>query len=221
MFGDIAGRYDFMNGLITAGRHRKWRRLGAAAAGLTPGDKALDLCCGTGDFAFSLYDCIGPAGSVTGVDFSRRMLEVATEKSRQLGKPVDFRWGDATQLEFDDDFFTAVTVGFGVRNIPDLDGVFTEMKRVTRPGGRVVCLEITQPDRQPFKSFYRLWFDRIVPAAGLLISRNRDAYTYLPASVRRFPPAPELAAVMKRNGLESINYQLLAGGIIALHRGVA
>jgi demethylmenaquinone methyltransferase/2-methoxy-6-polyprenyl-1,4-benzoquinol methylase len=219
MFGGIARRYDLMNTIMTAGMHHRWRRQSVRLTGLRPGDSALDVCCGTGDFAFALSDAVGPMGSVTGIDFTRRMLEVAREKSRQNGKPVDFRWGDATALEFDDDRFDAATVGFGVRNIEDIKGVFSEMARVVKPGGRVVCLEITQPSREPFKSFYGVWFDRMIPAVGRLVGRHNSAYTYLPSSVRRFPPAPSLKAIMEEAGLKEVGYRLLAGSIIAIHWG--
>jgi len=219
MFGGIARRYDLMNTIMTAGMHHRWRRLGVGLTGLQPGDSALDVCCGTGDFAFALSDAVGPMGSVTGIDFTRRMLEVAREKSRRNGKPVDFRWGDATALEFYNGRFDAATVGFGVRNIPDIKGVFSEMARVVKPGGRVVCLEITQPSREPFKSFYGVWFDRIIPAVGRLVGRHDSAYTYLPSSVRRFPPAPALKAIMEEAGLKDVSFQLLAGSIIAIHWG--
>lgn len=219
MFGGIARRYDLLNTMMTGGMHHRWRQLGVEAAGARPGDAALDICCGTGDFAFRLRDAVGPLGSVTAVDFSRRMLEVARRKARDSGRPVDFRWGDATNLEFDDNSFDAATVGFGVRNISDIGKVFSEMARVVRPGGRVVCLEITRPVRQPFKGFYGIWFNRFVPVLGRLVAREGPAYDYLPASVQRFPPAPVLAGVMSEAGLEDVSYRLLAGSIIALHWG--
>ena len=219
MFGGIARRYDLMNTIMTVGRHHRWRRQGVELTALRPGDSALDVCCGTGDFAFELCEAVGPLGSVTGIDFSRRMLEVAREKSRGNGKTVDFRWGDATRIEFDDNHFNAASVGFGVRNIEDIHGVFSEMARVVKPGGRVVCLEITQPSREPFKRFYGVWFDRLVPAVGRLVARHNSAYTYLPSSVRRFPPAPRLREIMEQSGLRDVDYRLMAGSIIALHWG--
>lgn len=221
MFGGIARRYDLMNSLMTGGMHHRWRRIAVDATSAGSDDDVLDVCCGTGDFAFALKDRVGPLGTVTAIDFSRRMLGVARDKGERLGKPVEFHWGDATELEFDDDLFDAVTVGFGVRNIPDLERAFSEMARVTRPGGKVVCLEITQPSRQPFLGFYSIWFDRLVPALGRLVSRDRSAYSYLPASVRRFPPAAELAGIMEGSGLRDVDYRLLAGSIIAIHRGTA
>lgn len=220
MFGGIARRYDLMNTIMTAGMHHRWRRIGVELTRLKPGGSALDVCCGTGDFSFALVEAVGPMGSVTGIDFSRRMLEVAREKSRKKGKTVDFRWGDATNIEFEDNRFDAATVGFGVRNIKDINGVFSEMSRVVKPGGRVVCLEITQPSQEPFKRFYGVWFDRLVPAVGRLVGRHNSAYTYLPSSVRRFPPAPELKAIMEEAGLKEVGYRLLAGSIIAVHWGI-
>lgn len=219
MFGSIARRYDLMNTVMTAGMHHRWRRFAVARAGLSPGGNALDVCCGTGDFAFALQDQVGERGRVTGVDFSRRMLEVAREKAGRKGQPVAFKWGDATQLDFADDIFDAATVGFGVRNIEDVQGVFAQMARVVKPGGRVVCLEITQPVKRPFKDFYGVWFDRVVPAVGRLVSQDASAYTYLPSSVRRFPPADKLAVIMEQAGLQDVAYDLLAGSIIAVHRG--
>lgn len=221
MFGGIARRYDLMNTVMTAGRHHRWRRLGVAAAGLSFGDSALDICCGTGDFAFALYDAVGPAGTVTGVDFSQPMLEVARRKAAGSGRDIRFLAGDATALDFPDNSFNAATVGFGIRNINDIGGALAEMARVVKPGGRVVCLEITQPERQPFRWFYSLWFDRVVPVVGRLVSRDSGAYSYLPSSVKRFPPAPRLAGMMQAAGLTAVSYRLLAGGIIALHWGTA
>lgn len=219
MFGSIARRYDLMNTVMTAGMHHGWRRAAVTRAAPPSGGRALDVCSGTGDFAFALQDAVGPMGRVTGIDFSRRMLDVAREKARANGKPVEFRWGDATSLDFEDNEFDVATVGFGVRNIPDIQKAFSEMARVVKPGGRVVCLEITQPSREPFQKFYGLWFDRLVPTVGRLVSRGNSAYSYLPSSVRRFPPAGELAAIMETAGLRDVKFQLMAGSIIALHWG--
>jgi demethylmenaquinone methyltransferase/2-methoxy-6-polyprenyl-1,4-benzoquinol methylase len=218
MFDRIAGVYDLMNTAMTAGLHHRWRQLAAERAELAPGDRALDACCGTGDLAFELARAVGPDGTVIGSDFSERMLDLAREKASARGAPVRFEWGDALELSYDDASFDAVTVGFGLRNLADLERGVAELARVLRPGGRLVVLEITQPRRQPLSSFFALWFERLVPMLGALAG-DRDAYTYLPESVKRFPLPEGLAAIMDRAGLERIRYTVLAGGIIAVHSG--
>jgi demethylmenaquinone methyltransferase / 2-methoxy-6-polyprenyl-1,4-benzoquinol methylase len=220
MFDRIAGVYDLMNTAMTAGLHHRWRERAADRAELEPGEVALDVCCGTGDLALALADRVGPYGRVIGSDFSEPMLDLAREKARSRGvEQARFEWADALALPYDEESFDAVTVGFGVRNLADLEHGVLEMARVLRPGGRVVILEITQPRRPPLSTFYGLWFDRLVPMLGTLAG-DREAYTYLPESVKRFPPPEGLAAVMARVGLERIRYTVLAGGIIAIHSGV-
>jgi demethylmenaquinone methyltransferase/2-methoxy-6-polyprenyl-1,4-benzoquinol methylase len=218
MFDRIAGRYDLMNSVMSAGLHHRWRKRAADLARLGAGRSALDVCCGTGDLALELKRRVGPGGKVIGVDFSQPMLELARAKSNERGADVDYRQANALHLPFEDSGFDAVTVGFGVRNLVDLPGGIAEMARVTRPGGRVVILEITTPTRPPLSWFYSLWFDRLVPLFGR-IAGQRDAYTYLPASVRRFPPAPALAGLMRDAGLADVAYVTLAGGIVAIHAG--
>ncbi len=218
MFDRIAGVYDLMNTAMTAGLHHRWRERAADRAELAPGDLALDACCGTGDLAFELARRVGPGGTVIGSDFSERMLDLAREKADTRGSPVRFEWGDALDLSYDDASFDAVTVGFGIRNLADPEAGIGELARVLRPGGRLVILEITQPRRPPLSTFFGLWFDRLVPLLGGLAG-DRDAYTYLPESVKRFPPPEGLAAIMDRSGLRGIRYTLLAGGIIAIHSG--
>jgi demethylmenaquinone methyltransferase/2-methoxy-6-polyprenyl-1,4-benzoquinol methylase len=217
MFDRIAGVYDRMNTVMTAGLHHKWRRRAADLAALEPGDEALDVACGTGDLAFELFSRVGARGSVTAVDFSERMLELARAKDPR--STVQFQWADALALPFGDGSFDAATVGFGARNFSDLQRGISEMARVVRPGGRVVILEITTPQRPPLSTFFRVWFDHLVPALGRLAG-DPKAYTYLPNSVRRFPGPQELSAVMERAGLGEIRYLITAGGIIALHVGV-
>ena len=219
MFDRIAGVYDLMNTAMTAGLHHRWRERAADRAELEPGDVALDACCGTGDLAFELAARVGPEGRVIGSDFSEAMLDLAREKAAERGAgSVRFEWGDALELSYDDASFDAVTVGFGVRNLADLDRGLREMHRVLKPGGRAVILEITQPTRPPLSTFYSLWFDRIVPLLGKVAGES-DAYSYLPESVRGFPPPRELAAKMDAAGFERIRYTVLAGGIIAIHSG--
>jgi demethylmenaquinone methyltransferase/2-methoxy-6-polyprenyl-1,4-benzoquinol methylase len=221
MFDRIAGLYDRMNTVMTAGLHHQWRRRAADLAAVTAGDRALDVATGTGDLALELATRVGPSGEVVGVDFAEKMLELARAKAvaaSDLTVPVRFQSGNALALEFDDGEFDAATVGFGARNFSDLERGISEMARVVRPGGRVVVLEITTPRRPPLSTFFSLWFDRIVPALGRVA--DSQAYSYLPNSVKRFPGPEELAAVMWRRGLREVRYVLTAGGIIALHVGV-
>jgi demethylmenaquinone methyltransferase/2-methoxy-6-polyprenyl-1,4-benzoquinol methylase len=220
MFDRIAGIYDPLNTAMTMGLHHRWRERAADRAALGPGDVALDACCGTGDLALELAGRVGPDGSVIGSDFSERMLDLARGKAAQRrAAGVRFEWGDALALPYDDGSFDAVTVGFGVRNFADLEAGLGELTRVLKPGGRLVILEITEPTRPPLSTFFAIWFDRIVPVLGTLAG-DRDAYTYLPQSVKRFPSPPGLAEAMDRAGLARIRYTILAGGIIAIHSGV-
>jgi demethylmenaquinone methyltransferase/2-methoxy-6-polyprenyl-1,4-benzoquinol methylase len=220
MFDDIAGSYDRLNDLMTAGLHHRWRDMGVMLTQVPPGGSALDVCCGTGDFAFALRRAVGPTGRVVGVDVSEEMLKVAREKSGRNQLYVEFMLGDVLELPFSDGEFDACTVGFGIRNVADITRAFAEMRRVCRPAGRVVCLEITQPHIPVFKQFYKLWFDLAVPRLGRIAARDEEAYRYLPASVKRFPPPDELVRLMEEAGLKNVHYELLAGGIIALHHGV-
>jgi demethylmenaquinone methyltransferase/2-methoxy-6-polyprenyl-1,4-benzoquinol methylase len=212
MFDRIAPVYDAMNRVMTAGLDLRWRRLTAEAV-VRAGDRVLDACCGTGDLAAAAARA--GAGAVVGLDFSPRMLERARRKL-----PVA-TWveGDLLALPFPDGSFDAATVGFGVRNVSDLDRALQELRRVLRPGGRLGILEITTP-RGPLAPFYRVWFDRVVPLLGRLL-RGGAAYAYLPASVRRFPAPAELAAAMHNAGFGDVGWRTFAGGIVALHTGSA
>jgi demethylmenaquinone methyltransferase / 2-methoxy-6-polyprenyl-1,4-benzoquinol methylase len=233
MFDRIARVYDRMNSVMTVGLHHRWRERAADLAELAPGARALDVACGTGDLAIALAGRVGPGGEIVACDFSEQMLELAREKvagldSRPPGPhpadsatpraPVRVEWANALELPYRDDEFAAATVGFGVRNFSDLERGLSELVRVVRPGGRVVVLEMTTPTRPPLSTFFRVWFDRIVPLLGRLAG-DGDAFTYLPRSVRRFPGPHELAATMERCGLRDIRYVVTAGGIIAIHVG--
>jgi demethylmenaquinone methyltransferase / 2-methoxy-6-polyprenyl-1,4-benzoquinol methylase len=217
MFDRIAGVYDRMNHAMTAGLDRRWRERAVDRLGPLDGARALDVCCGTGDLALELGRRVGAGGSVVGCDFSEPMLDIAREKGAGAGN-VRFEWADALALPYDDATFDAVTVGFGVRNFADLDRGLRELARVLKPGGKLTILEITQPRRPPLSWFFALWFDRVVPLLGTLAG-DRDAYSYLPESVKRFPLPSELAARMQAAGLGEIRYLVLAGGIIAIHLG--
>jgi demethylmenaquinone methyltransferase/2-methoxy-6-polyprenyl-1,4-benzoquinol methylase len=211
MFDRIAPVYDVMNRLMTAGLDRRWRRI-AARAVVRPGDRVLDACCGTGDLAIAARSA---GGEVTGIDFAPRMLE----RARRKAPSISWIEGDLLALPFEAAAFDVATVGFGVRNVEDLERALAELRRVLVPGGRLAVLEITTP-RGPLAPFYRLWFDRIVPLLGRVL-RGGSAYAYLPASVRRFPGADDLAVLLRATGFADVGYRLLAGGIVAVHTGVA
>jgi demethylmenaquinone methyltransferase/2-methoxy-6-polyprenyl-1,4-benzoquinol methylase len=211
MFDRIAPVYDVMNRTMTAGLDRRWRRITAETV-VTSGDDVLDACCGTGDLAIA---ATRRGGKVTGLDFSQRMLERARRKAPEL----EWIEGDVLTMPFADGSFDAVTVGFGVRNVDDLAAALVEFRRVLRPGGRLGILEITRP-RGLFAPFYRFWFDGVVPLLGNVLPGG-SAYTYLPASVRRFPGPAELADMIAGAGFGDVQVRLFAGGIVALHTAVA
>lgn len=247
MFDRIAGVYDLLNGVMTAGLHHRWRARAADLAQIGPGSRVLDVATGTGDLALELARRVGAGGEVLGSDFSQEMLLRARAKAASSADATGlrFEWADATALPYPDASFDAATVGFGARNFSDLGAGLSEMARVVRPGGRVVVLEITTPTQLPLSLFYRLWFDRAVPWLGELAgtltrlagagrqagagaldpaangghASIADAYTYLPNSVKRFPSPPALAAEMQSAGLGEVRWILTAGGIIAIHAG--
>jgi demethylmenaquinone methyltransferase/2-methoxy-6-polyprenyl-1,4-benzoquinol methylase len=212
MFDRIAPVYDAMNRVMTLGLDLRWRRL-AAESVVQQGDRVLDGACGTGDLA--LADLRAGAGRVTGLDFSEQMLARARKKDSR----IEWLRGDLLALPFADGTFDAATVGFGVRNVDDLALALHELRRVLRTGGRLAILEITQP-RGPLRPFFRLWFDRVVPQLGRVLPGG-EAYSYLPASVRRFPDADRLAELLREAGFADVRFRLLAGSIVALHTGAA
>ena len=214
MFDRIAGVYDRMNWVMTAGMHHRWRERAVDLARVGPGDRAIDVATGTGDLAIELAKRVGPEGEVVGVDFAESMLAIARKKAPS----IRFEPANALALPFADGEFAAATVGFGARNFADLRQGLAEMARVTRPGGRVVVLELTTPQRPPLSWFFRMWFDRVVPALGR-VAGDPDAYNYLPSSVQRFPGPRALAAELADVGLSQVGFILTAGGIVALHSG--
>lgn len=211
MFDRIAPVYDVMNRVMTAGLDRRWRRRTVEAV-VQPGFRVLDACCGTGDLAIAAER---EGGIVTGLDFSGEMLVRARRKS----DTIEWVQGDVLALPYADGSFDAATVGFGVRNVADLRAALLELRRVLRPGGRLAILEITQP-RGPLKPFFSLWFDRIVPLLGRVLPGGK-AYTYLPASVRRFPGAEDLAGLIEETGFTGATFRLFGGSIVALHTATA
>jgi len=211
MFDRIAPVYDVMNRVMTAGFDGRWRRITAEAV-VRPGDDVLDACCGTGDLAIADARA---GGNVTGLDFSEQMLQ----RARRKAPGITWVQGDLLALPFEDERFDAATVGFGVRNVDGLERALAELRRVLQPGGRLAILEITQP-QGVLAPFYRVWFDRGVPLIGKLLPGG-EAYTYLPASVRRFPGPGDMAELMRASGFGEVGYRLFGAGIIALHTGTA
>lgn len=218
MFDRIVPRYDLMNTLMTGGQDRIWRRRAVRLAGAAPGKVALDVACGTGELALALS---GAGCRVVGLDFSEQMLSVA--RAKNAGLPAHRRptyvAGDALALPFPDGTFDCITTGFAMRNVTSIPDAFAEMRRVLRPGGRVVCLELTPPRGRLFPRFFDLYFGRLVPLLGGLVAGQREAYTYLPNSLNGFPTAERLAAIMEAAGLRNVRFRRLMLGTVALHVG--
>jgi len=219
LFDRIVPRYDLMNRLMTAGLDRRWRQMAAAAAAPPPGAPLLDACCGTGDLSLALRRRY-PDSPVTGLDFSAAMLDRARDKAAASDAgPVEFVRGDVLTLPFDDGAFAAVTVGWGLRNVADLASAFRELRRVTRSRGRVVVLEATRPAGAWTRGFHAVWLERVVPLMGGVVTGEREAYAYLPDSVRSFPGAEALAEVMDAAGFEHVRFSRFGLGAMALHVG--
>lgn len=216
MFGRIVRRYDLMNRLMTGGRDVAWRRLAARTAAGDGAEKALDVATGTGDLALDLLEA--GAESVIGLDFAPPMIEAAQRKAANEPR-ARFMVGDAMRLPFDDATFDACTVSFGLRNMADYQAALNEMSRVLRPGGRLVCLELTPYRRPVLGRLFGWYFSTVVPLVGGVLSGDREAYRYLPASVEGFPDACTLAALMSNTGLTGIKWKLLGDGTVALHVG--
>ncbi len=219
MFGLIAPRYDLLNRIMTGARDRRWRAVAVSETRLKPGGRALDVATGTGDLAFALARVVGPTGRVVGIDFSDPMLDVARHKAYDAPAAPEFRRADALDLPFDDGSFDAVTIGFGLRNVTDVPRALSEMRRVLRPGGRMACLEVTKPRVPLLAAGFYAYFDNLVPVIGAVFNGAREAYTYLPTSLRYFPDAPELRRLMLEAGFAHAHMRLLNLGTIAVHVG--
>lgn len=215
MFDRVSRFYDLINSVMSAGLHHAWRVRAADIAKVGPGDRVLDVAAGTGDLTIELSKRVGANGEVVGVDISEGMLALAREKA----PGIRFEHGSALDLRYADGEFDAATTGFAARNFSDLPRGLAEMRRVVRPGGRVVVLDFTTPTRPPMSWFFQLWFDRIVPLLGRF-SDDPEAYMYLPNSVKRFPPSRELAAQLAATGLTEVRWMATAGGIVTVHSGV-
>lgn len=221
MFDQIAPRYDLLNSVLSARLHYSWRRAAVREANLAPGASALDVCTGTGDFAFALAERVGASGEVVGCDFSRGMLALADAKQavRSYAANLRFEWADAQELPYPDNRFDAATVGFGIRNVADIERGLDEMARVVKPGGRVVLLEFSQPQNPVVARLYGWYSFHVLPRIGGLISGRRAAYEYLPSSVKAFHSREALADLMRRAGLTDIKISNLTFGTVVIHRG--
>jgi demethylmenaquinone methyltransferase / 2-methoxy-6-polyprenyl-1,4-benzoquinol methylase len=216
MFDRISPVYDLMNQLISGFQEPRWRRRAVREARLRPGDAALDVACGTGKVSTALLKVVGPTGRVTGLDFSPGMIDRA-RRERLAAPNLSFVVGDALDIPFGDEEFDAATIAFGMRNLPDYARGFSEMTRVVRPGGRVVCLEISRPRSALGRAIQR-WFDWVVPVIGRVMGQG-SAYAYLVASTRGYPGPERIAGIMREVGLEDVRWRPLSGGIVTLHAG--
>ncbi len=221
MFGRIARRYDLLNHLLSFGLDRRWRTFAADEACLRPGDRALDVCTGTGDLAFELAKRVGADGVVAGLDLTRNMLVIGLQKVRSRdASAIDLHEGDAMNLPYRDGAFRASTMAFGGRNVPDLTGAFREMARVVAPGGRVVFLELNRPTPWGLRHLYDWYFHTFSPLIGGLVSGDRAAYEYLPRSVDNFEAVDDIGAIMRTAGLEDVRVHKLMFGVAVVHVGV-
>ncbi|OBZ17793.1 MULTISPECIES: demethylmenaquinone methyltransferase [Bacillales] len=220
VFERIAPKYDLMNDLISFRRHKAWRKFTMKKMNVKSGQTALDLCCGTCDWTIALAEASG-TGEVVGLDFSQNMLDVGALKIEKLGlnKQIKLVQGNAMSLPFADSSFDYVTIGFGLRNVPDYLQVLKEMQRVVKPGGLVVCLEVSKPTWQPFKAMYNLYFERILPQMGKLVAKSFQEYKWLPESLKMFPGRQQLAELFEDAGLDQVKAYPLTGGVAALHMG--
>lgn len=220
VFESIAPKYDMMNDVLSFRRHKAWRAFAMKKMNVRPGSSALDVCCGTCDWTISLAQAGG--GEVVGLDFSKGMLEFGERKvaSLGLGDRIRLVHGNAMELPFPDDTFDYATIGFALRNVPDIEQVLREMRRVVKPGGLVVSLELSKPTWQPFKSIYYFYFQRVLPLIGKLVAKRYEQYKWLPESLVHFPDHKELAALFVRVGLVDVSAHPLTGGVAALHIGV-
>jgi demethylmenaquinone methyltransferase / 2-methoxy-6-polyprenyl-1,4-benzoquinol methylase len=220
VFEKISDNYDKMNSVISFQQHIKWRKDTMKRMNVKPGSKALDVCCGTGDWTIALAEAVGPAGEVTGLDFSQNMLNVGVEKVKKLGlKQVNLIHGNAMELPFPDNSFDYVTIGFGLRNVPDYLQVLKEMNRVLKPGGIAVCLETSQPTLIGYKQLYYLYFKFIMPLFGKLFAKSYQEYAWLNESARSFPGMKELARMFVTAGFKDVFYKPYSGGAAAVHIG--
>ncbi|WP_144486402.1 demethylmenaquinone methyltransferase [Bacillus pumilus] len=220
VFEKIYKNYDQMNSVISFKQHKKWRDKTMKLMNVQKGAKALDVCCGTADWTIALADAVGDKGEVKGLDFSKNMLSVGETKVKAGGyNQIELLHGNAMELPFEDNTFDYVTIGFGLRNVPDYLTVLKEMTRVVKPGGMVVCLETSQPEMIGFKQGYYVYFKYIMPLFGKLFAKSYQEYSWLQESAKAFPGMKELAALFEEAGLSDVSYYPFTGGVAATHIG--
>ncbi|MCR6110651.1 demethylmenaquinone methyltransferase [Bacillus sp. A301a_S52] len=218
VFESISKEYDRMNGIISFKQHNMWRKDTMKKMDVEKGARALDICCGTADWAITLAEAVGEEGHVTGVDFSENMLKVGGEKIKKMNVPnITLQWGNAMELPFDDNQFDCVTIGFGLRNVPDYLQVLREMHRVVKPGGLAVCLETSQPTMPIFKQAYWFYFTYVMPLFGKIFAKSYAEYSWLQESSRHFPGKKELKQLFYDAGFASVKYKSYSGGAVASH----
>jgi demethylmenaquinone methyltransferase / 2-methoxy-6-polyprenyl-1,4-benzoquinol methylase len=220
VFEKIYENYDQMNSVISFKQHIRWRKDTMKMMNVQKGQHALDVCCGTGDWTIALAEAAGPQGRVAGLDFSRNMLKIGEQKVKQKQlDQVTLVHGNAMELPFEDNSFDYVTIGFGLRNVPDYKQVLKEMNRVLKPGGMAVCLETSQPELIGFKQIYRLYFRFIMPLFGKVFAKSYKEYSWLQESARDFPGMKELARMFEEAGFANVRYKAYSGGVAAVHIG--
>lgn len=220
VFEKIYENYDVMNSVISFQRHKVWRKDTMRRMNVQKGSVALDVCCGTADWTIAIAEAVGANGKVFGLDFSQNMLKIGKEKVKSLGlNQVTLLHGNAMELPFEDNTFDYVTIGFGLRNVPDYMQVLREMQRVVKPGGKVVCLETSQPTLFGFRQFFYLYFRYIMPLFGKLFAKSYAEYSWLQESAKDFPGMKELAKMFKDAGLINVEVKPYTGGVAAMHLG--
>lgn len=220
VFETIADKYDMMNTVLSFRRHRAWRKFSMKKMNVAKGEKAIDVCCGTGDWTLALAEAVGKEGQVVGLDFSQNMLDIGVQKMEKAGfNHIELKLGNAMALPYADHSFHYATIGFALRNVPDVKQVLSEMRRVVKPGGMVVSLELSKPVVPVFKQLYYFYFNHLLPFLGKLFANRYDQYSWLPESLKHFPDHKALARIFEEVGLERVETHLLTGGIAALHIG--
>lgn len=218
VFQNISGKYDRLNNIISFEQHKLWRKSVMKEMNVKKGSKALDVCCGTADWTIALSKAVGPTGEVTGLDFSENMLEVGKKKTKDMTN-IHLVHGDAMNLPFDDNEFDYVTIGFGLRNVPDYLATLKELYRVLKPGGKVVCLETSQPTAPGFKQLYKLYFKFVMPIFGKIFAKSKDEYEWLQQSTFDFPDKEKLKRLFSQAGFSHIKIRSFTGGVAAMHLG--